>query len=404
MPTTDAALSTAKPRPRRVAAERVRTLKVDGNAASEIYLGDALRYLARVKTARAHSMAFALFPNRSQLAAFAAVQRILTNARTRGFVSAAVYAPTQHRYYAMTKRGAAWLSEQHSEAGPFSATTAHLAAVKWAEHREWTSMIEVSANARVGLESMDEFHIRGDAGVEVRNRYDGRVPDVLTFIPKQGLVFWHEVELSRRSRWTPEVDKKRKAGAERQAHAKAEAQGRDNVVVTWSVPRSGVEWFELTLRSIHRLRYVTHRAVGAEFAAEFEIALILHCKTEVIRNELARLIRKTLGVLAVVTERQEGQHFELPFASDGGQTFNIFLPLLPANSDHVWHDSGCLPWPGAPAALKPDAELRGEHFIAERSVGIRLDASSAAGQTGANESAQLDPTVPRISETFLMAS
>lgn len=363
---------------RRVKPERMRALKVDGNVARHHYLVRALRHIAEVKTARAHSLAFKLFPARGRCAAFAAAERVLAHGVARGFLAYQEHPATQRRYYALTKPGAAWLQEQQPELGPVEKSIEHLTpAMSKAEHREWTSMLAISSNLRVGLSGMDEFHIHGPAGEEIR-KYFSHIPDALTIWDEAKVAIWHEVETSRRSVWTPEQRKKQEANARNIANRQARelnSKGRRKADGTfyraedvYRKPMSDTDRFGHLVKQLRQMRYLPWKLEGETRETELDIMLLLHCKTAVIQRERARQIRAMFGNELFVQEKVRDEHFELNYEhkSPRGNRLNIYLTRIPADADLVWHDTGHLPFPGAPQTLRKELLEESEQFMAPK--------------------------------------
>lgn len=363
---------------RKVDPERMRALKVDGNVARHHYLVRALRHIAEVKTARAHSLAFKLFPARQRTAAFAAAERVLRYGLERGFLDFQEHPTTQYRYYALTRAGADWLHEQEPELGPVEKTTSHLTpTMSKAEHREWTSMLAISSNLRVGLVGMDEFHLHGPAGEELRKRFS-HIPDALTLWKEAKVVLWHEVETSRRSMWTAEQQKKENASAWNVANRRARelnSKGRRKAngdaykpEDLYNRPTSDSERFEHLVKQVRQLRWLPWKFEGEPRESELDIALMLHCKTGVIQRALARQVRTMFDDKLYVQEKSKDEHFVLSYEhkSPNGTKLNIYLLRIPENTDKVWHDTGHLPFPGATQQIRQEPLAESEVFMSRK--------------------------------------
>lgn len=361
---------------RKVAPERMRALKVDGNVARHHYLVRALRHIAVVKTARAHSVAFKLYPARQRKAAFAAAQRVLAHGVARGYLAYQEHPTTQRRYYALTRAGALWLHEQQPELGPVRRSDEYLTpAMSKSEHREWTSMLAFSSNLRVGLIGMDEFELHGPAGEEVRLRFN-HVPDALTIWKEAQAVIWHEVETSRRSKWSPAQRKREEASAWNVASRRARelnSKGRKKAngqaykaEDIYSTPLSDTDRFESLVKQIRQLRYLPWAFDGDSKKTELDIALVLHCKTALIQRERAQHLRTMFGTSLFVNEKVKDSHFLLSYEhkSPRGNLLHVYLTLIPANADEVWHDTGHLPFPNAPQKQRQDLLDESEMFMA----------------------------------------
>lgn len=364
---------------RKVQPERMRALKVDGHVARQAYLVDALRHLARYQSARVHSLAFALFPARTKCSAHAAVQRVLRHAVASGFVEFAEHPRTQHRYYALSRAGADYLQQEQPELGAVEQTAASLKKgnlVK-AEHREWTSMLEVAANYRAGMVCFDEYRLQSPEGVDIRRHLDQHLPDALTFVDRERLVLVHEVETSRRSRWTKAQQKKEEDKVTAWAKMRAkelQAAGRktaDGGAITWESlyrkPQSGTERFSNLMRYFRKLRAIPFRFPGSGQEKEFEVALIVHCGSTLIRDELCRLVRalpeSLSGTQFFIREVEKNAVFEMPYEGKGTRLFTIKFELLPPRTDDVWLNTRHLPLQGASLELKAEAK-RNERFLA----------------------------------------
>lgn len=364
---------------RKVQPERMRALKVDGHVARQAYLVDALRHLARYQSARVHSLAFALFPARTKRSAHDAVQRVLRNAVASGYVEFAEHPRTQHRYYALTRAGADFLQHEQPELGAVEQTASSLKKgnLMKAEHREWTSMLEVAANYRAGMLCFDEYRLQSVEGADIRPHLDQHLPDALTFVPGERLVLVHEVETSRRSRWTKAQQKKEEEKVTAWAKMRAkelQAAGRktaDGNAITWQSlyrrPQSGTDRFSNLVRYFRKLRRIPFAFPGSGQEKDFEVALIVHCGSTLIRDELCRLVRalpdSLSGTQYFIREVEKNTIFEMPYEGKGTRWFTVRFELLPPRTDDVWHNTRHLPVQGASLELRPEA-VRNERFIA----------------------------------------
>ena len=325
-----------------------RTLTVDGNQVSASYLVSLLKHLSEFGTARTHSLAYALFPARTQTAAIAAIQRSLANAVSLGYVQFGAVEKTQHRFYALTKKGAAFLTDAQPELGPVSATTHLLKSMKKAEHREWTTMLTVWARLHNGLEAMNETALLGTPGKELNARFNHK-PDGLTFDttePERPVVFWHEVELSRRSQWTnAQFEKKRKA---------TDKEKKPTAFC-------GRRLFIKLLKEIWQLQYVEHDG------KQYDVQLVLHCAGNQIKSSLKRWVRETLAD-DFYNQRYDLNEYENYFTATFGnkkhhRRFTIVFTDLPSDPGTVWHDSPVFPFPDAQNMFQRNDQADGEQFI-----------------------------------------
>lgn len=322
-------------RARRVAVERMRSLTVSSEVAREEYTLKLLEHLAEFVLARCHGLAYALFPTRSQPAAAAAVLRVLSYAGELGLVEHRDDPATTYRYYALTRKGAAYLNDRIDRPTKAKATSSKLTNLARAAHREWTTMLTVWARLQSGLEAMNEFDLWGTVAADTRERFQA-VPDGLTFDldPAAPVVYWHEMELSRRSQWTALETRKAKDEARR---AGKPFRG------------SGKYLFQSLIWRIHRLRYITNRG------REFDIRLVLHCATGQIRRDLASFIELTFQDTEALTyglrRLDGGDRYLLDYAGlrkgQKGEGFLIILDTLPPSPAKVWHGDGVFPWAGA---------------------------------------------------------
>ncbi len=318
-------------------------LKVSAAKAKAAYLMEALAHLNEFGKGRAASIAYALFPARGSQAAYAATKRVLAGACKRGLVEHSDEAGTQFRYYALTRRGAAYLNERIDLPGGAHATTTTLNSHARAAHREWTTLLTLWARNQQGLEPVNEFALWGVGGQGVRAQF-AAVPDGLTFDldPAQSTVYWHEIELSRRSQWTQEET----------AKAKKEAERADKVF-----RGSGKHIFQTLLRRVQQQRYVVRGG------REFNVCLVLHCASEQIKRELSGWIEATFKdnhVAEYGLRKLDGGRYSLNYAGGQGSSgtgFNILLVDLPENPAVVWHDDNVFPFPaGAGFERKEQAD------------------------------------------------
>lgn len=320
-----------------------------GETAREAYLVRALAHLNEFKIGRVQSLAYALFPLRTQAAALAATQRVTAHAVDLRLVTYKDEVTTQHRYYALTRRGARYLNERADLAVPATQTNAKLECLVRAPHREFTTLLTCWARAQEGLLPVNEFELWAlDTCGEVRERFQA-IPDGLTFDldPATPVVYWHEIELSRRSQWTDEETAKAKA-----AYAVSGKPFRG----------SGKRLFKVLLWRIHRLRYIAHAG------REFDVRLVLHCATPQIKRDLSAFIEETFtdNEVTAFGLRKISDGYALKYAGgDGGgqrgDGFLILLDLLPESSAKVWHNDGIFPWAGA-SCYEQRHDLRDEYL------------------------------------------
>jgi hypothetical protein len=347
---------------------KTRQLKASGVTAQEHYLRHGLTLLHIHGTLRVKTLAYALFPNRTEKAALAATYRMLANAADQDFIEFADEKKSRHRYYALSRSGAAYLRSTGDvpDAAPTMALLnktgieAGSSLVK-ARHREWTNVLAIAAKQR-GHQSWSETAygdsgFRGDISLHI-----GHVPDALTVVETStgNAAIWHEVELSRRSR-----------GPNRVVKRKDEKTGKVQTIVVESGQTKLV-------KLVTALR--EHKALLDQDGEPHVAHLMFHCATPLIASEVARAISR--GCECIVTEGRHYAHMEpdrqqyfrhllLPLDTgirkpgQTGEFLNIFIELLPHKGDvgKVWRKSE-LPWEGAGPGLYPEF---GEQFV--RTVG-----------------------------------
>lgn len=347
---------------------KTRQLTASGVKAQEHYLRVGLRLIHFHGTLRAKTLAYALFPNRTQKAAQAAAFRMLANAAEQEFVEFADEKKSRYRYYALTRSGAAYLRETGvvPEAAP---TTALLnrkggemrSSMAKANHREWTNLLAIAANQRGHQSWSETSYIHSGFQKDISKRI-GHIPDALTrFDGVAGTTaIWHEVELSRRS-----------CGPERTVNKKDLKTGKVRSIKVESGQAKLVK-----LVNALRERKVLLDQDGERHTA----TLMYHCATPLIATEVARTIVRAFGKQAVegtrydhldVESQKYFKHLAVPLdigVVKPGQTveyLNIFIELLPhrGDIDKVWHDCH-LPWEGAGPGVYPEFN---EQFV--RTVG-----------------------------------
>lgn len=309
-------------------------LLIDGNAARDTYLLEALKLIQRYGVVRAHTLALGLFFNRAKSAALAAAQRVLANGIKEGLLTSVDDPRTRRRYYALTLKGGRFLNAVDPDY-PTTATQPLLKKLSRANHREWGVLLALASNAREGLLGFAEDQLWSTLRKETLE-YFGHVPDAMTLFTSgtsQHVAVWHEVEASRRSR-TPSI-------AER---AKAKAEGR--------VARSGMDNLKHLLDALRTKRYVTFK--GREHIA----VLVLHCATAKIEREIRATIESAFTLSNI---RRDESSYAIPFASRGYGALLVLINRLPESQDSTWIDTPGLPWPGAPAELR---ETPTQQFLA----------------------------------------
>lgn len=311
-------------------------LTKNGTEVREFYLNEALKMVQKYGIVRAHTLAFGLFPNRTQKAATAAAQRVLANATEAGYLRAKDSAKTRRRYYALTISGARYLNEAAPEY-PARATQALLAHMSRANHRDWGILIAMASNMREQMVGVTEDQL----WTKLRNEtldYFGHVPDALTFYTNgtgKRIAVWHEVEASRRSRTASYSEK-----------ARARSIGK--------TARSGMDQLRDLLTQVRLKRFITFEN------QEYTVALVMHCATAKIEREIRNVIEDVFS-RAGVTENNGV--YSVAFNSAKFGDLVISINRLPAKVESTWIDTLGIPWPNAPQDILI-AETH--HFLANK--------------------------------------
>lgn len=323
----------ARTKPHGTDANRV--LVQDGNAVQAHYLVEMLTLLMRYGTLRTHGIAFGMFPNRTKEAAIAATRRVVANAKKKGYIEEGTAPTRQHRYYALSKAGAAYLRDNTIEV--FAEPTAYLLKkLTRAHHREWTNLCAIAA-VRGGLESYAENDFWGHSFRQDILANFEHVPDALTFmrLVSEPVALWHEFDLSRRSRRAP---------------TRALKKGE--------VDKSGVKQFRSLIHVMRQRRYIEHNG------KQHTLKLLMHCATPLIQRELEGFLAKYCQDNNVELRTRPGV-FMVPFMSRNFGDLEIVFQLLPdaGSTDCVWHDTDDLPFQGSQVELDTDYN---EQFLKSR--------------------------------------
>ena len=284
---------------------------ISGTDVQREYLIRALELLHRYKVLRAYTLSYAMFPQRAQSAALAAVQRVIANAVEQGYIDY-YQEPGARRYYALTRRGAFYL--RSIDAGYAARSSLAALELKNREHREWGTLIAIASEHR-GMRGMSEPEIAGSLYSELVE-YFSHVPDALTFDGE--VAYWHEVETSRRS---------------------TTAAGR----------KSGTEKFTHLVHTLIDKRHLVRAG------HECPVVLVVHTGSEKIEREIRRLIASALDShedVELCGETAEGFGAEV---SRGAHRydFRVIVNQLPSKPEQAWKE--VLPWRGCPG--QPAAEL-----------------------------------------------
>lgn len=288
-------------------------LSAPGHQVHQAYLLQCLRLVHEFGALRVLTIAYAMFPTRTQTAASAAAKRIVGNAHKLGYLECAIQ-PDSRRYYALTLRGARVLHSLDDRYRVRSTTSALV--FHRHEHREWCNVVALAARHH-GLHSLSEAQIVGAKHSEIVYSF-GHVPDALTYFEDDTgrRVAWHEVELSRRST----------SGTKRLAHL---------------------------VQTLIEKRYLTHAN------DEHIIDLVMHCATDKIERENRLVIRAALARWADDVQDVDDEG-DAVFAAQVGsgaarRWFLVYIDRLPETLETAWPSS--LPWPGAPGVVTSDVDV-----------------------------------------------
>ncbi|MFC0351319.1 hypothetical protein [Undibacterium danionis] len=299
-------------------------LTKNGTEVREFYLVEALKLVQRYGVVRAHTLAFGLFPNRTQKAATAAAQRVLGNATEAGYLRAKDDFKTRRRYYALSVGGARYLNEVAPEC-PAKGRQTLLEHMSRANHRDWGILIAMASNMRAHMVGVTEDQLWAKLRNETLD-YFGHVPDVLTFYTNgtgKRIAVWHEVEASRRSRTASYSER-----------ARAKSIGK--------TARSGMDQLRDLLKQLRSKRFVTYEH------QEYTVALVMHCATGKIEREI-RCVIKDFFSKEGVTESDDV--YSVAFNSAKFGDLVISINRLPEKVECTWIDTFGMPWPNAPTQI-----------------------------------------------------
>lgn len=287
-------------------------LNAPGHLVQHTYMLQCLRLVHEFGALRALTIAYAMFPLRTQTAASAAAKRVVSNALKLGYLTYAIE-PDSRRYYALTLRGARVL---HSLDDRYRIrSTASALKFHRHEHREWCNVVTLAARHR-GLSSRSEAQLVGAAHSEIVRSF-GHVPDAVTYYEEgEYRAAWHEIELSRRS-------------------------------------TSGIKKLAHLVRTLIEKRYLTHHD------QEHNISLVMHCATEKILRENHRVIGEALVACGVELLDLDDDADPAYVAQVGTGArrwwFIVYINRLPEGVEGAWGSS--LPWPGAPGTVASDTDV-----------------------------------------------
>lgn len=274
-----------------------------GTEVQHYYLVTFVRMLCRHQVMRMHTIAYALFPNRTQSAAMTAAQRVVSNARKKGYITHVNWM-NGRRYYALTSKGARFLNELNEEEGAHSTVPALRKQNK--DHREWGTLIAIASEQR-GMSGLGEAEIAGSMYADL-TKYFAHIPDAVTLVNRGNVrhALWHEVETSRRSTTRRTTTPKESCGAEKFAHL---------------------------VETLRNKFYLTHAG------EEWRLTLILHCGSAKIERELR-------GLLVGAGGTPEGDGYTFPFSrrTPTPELLAVVINQLPGEHENAW--TGVLPWRG----------------------------------------------------------
>lgn len=334
--------------------EKTSFLNRTGIEVQHHYLVAFLRLLARYEALRMHTIAYALFPLRTQTAAMAAAQRVVSNAVKLKYVDWRPWKGTIRytRYYALTPKGARFVNALDPDFGARS-TMPSLGLLN-KEHRDYGVLIAIASEHR-GMTGFSESLIAGQMHSDITKHFL-HTPDALTLI--NGRAVWHEVEMSPRSTKRHRATQDTPSGKEKLAHL---------------------------VQVLRDKRHITHAG------KQYPIALVMHCVTDKIARAVRSVIwdaikdgggTKSGDVFEVDFGRYasapnelpddmpEGGELLEPELTDGPRKLEIIINRIPLRPEDAW--SGVLPWAGCPGDLKGPLD----HFMQELGTGEPEQASA----------------------------
>lgn len=288
-------------------------LNAPGHQVQQAYLTQCLKLVHEFGALRVLTIAYAMFPTRTQKAASAATKRVVSNALRLEYIECHIE-PDSRRYYALTLHGARVL---HSVDDSYRVRSTTKALVFHRhEHREWCNVVAFAARHR-GLSSRSEAQILGAEHAEIVRSF-GHVPDAVTYYEESGerCAAWHEIELSRRS-------------------------------------TSGTKKLKNLVRTLIEKRYLTHND------QTHDVNLVMHCATEKIERENRKAISEELAACgATIAELDDDA--DAAFAAQVGAAkarrwFLVYINLLPTTVEASW--ASWLPWPGCPGYVSSDIDV-----------------------------------------------
>lgn len=247
-----------------------------------------------------YTVAYALFPNRTQSAALAAAHRVVTNAKKQRYIQPVNWVD-MHTYYAMNKRGANFLNELDAEL--CAQSTMHALHLENKRHRHWSVLIAIASEHR-GMQGFSEAQISGEMHNDITT-YFGHTPDAVTI--EGGTAVWHEVETSRRSTVRRAETPGMMCGAEKLVHL---------------------------VRTIREKRTLAHQGWA------HPLTLVMHCAGEAIERSVRPIIE---AAIAPFQGKRTEHGYTVPCDGADSDSLTIRINPLPLEpEDGAW--SGVLPW------------------------------------------------------------
>ena len=278
-----------------------------GPAVQRAYLLSFLHLVHQHECVRMYTVAFALFPNRAQSAAQAAAQRVVTHAMKLRYVRAVNWTD-EHRYYALTQRGANFLNELDAEL--CAQATVHALHLQQKNHRHWGVLIAIASEHR-GMLGFSEALISGEMHSDITT-YFGHTPDAVTIHGDKAI--WHEVETSSRSTTrrakTPDV----MCGTEKLIHL---------------------------VRTIREKRALEFRAFM------HPITLVMHCAGDAIERQVRTLVEAAVMPLK---GKKVKDGYSVPCDGADSDNLTIIINRLPVEPENgAW--CNVLPWSNCPGEV-----------------------------------------------------
>lgn len=278
-------------------------LRVSGTAAKTAYITACLTLLNTYRCLNLYALSFGMFPGRTRTAALAAAHRVINNACEAGHVGYVDWRD-EGRYYALTKKGGAYLNsiDRKFNAGSTLASLHDANKI----HRTWGALIAIAACSKQ-MRGFTESNLPPSLFGEISS-YFGKIPDAVTLTGQTAV--WHEIETSRRSTTRKKSAPKEPSGIER-------------------------------LRGLVRVLREKHHVVYRD--KEYVVALSLHCSNAKIERSVRRTIEQALVEPGFKhPEFKMTPHgYSVRFERGGSDLLNIIIATLPKTQEKTW--SGVFP-------------------------------------------------------------